>query len=470
MNGIRFFEFIPAVLTIILLIFNLILGVKLSRKQKESDKRRLTDSETEIGNLTYFKQCFDNNVFNFSKSHHYIAYIIINSEYLKTFDDKSEFGDTVKYTSKVLSSFALADDYVARISENGFAFMFKCDNQSFAKDKIETLINKLNSFSKADDVAASNMCYAALYNLKREDDNCETLLFNLRKNCNTIFNTENTLIVCDESLIHLSGHELEIVKRISDGLNNSEFKLYLQYIVENKTGKIVSAEALSRWEDPQRGLVFPGEYIEIMENSALISKLDYFMFESVCKQLEAWQDTEMNDVSVSCNITRITLSEVDFIEKITTIADKYHFKKSKLIIEITEDAAEKNLENATSNIDICKKMGYSIALDDLGSGYTSLVNLCSYPIDIVKIDRDIMLKTNRNQGKNLFSGVISLAHNLGLKVVCEGVETDEQYEFVTQSECDYIQGWYFSKPFPAALAKDRFDEHDITGASRNVLG
>lgn len=460
MNVLHIMILICVLLAIVLLTFNIRLNLKLSKKQKESVRNQLTDMETGIGNLSYFKQCFDNNVFYFSKSQHYLAYIILNSEYLDALDSESGFDNALKYTAKLLSSYTVPGDYISRISENSFAFLYKCDNQNDAKDKINMILKKLNNYSKQGSPVTSHMCYASLYNLNRDDENCETLLFNLRKNCNTIFNTEETLIVCDDCLINLSRHELETINRISEGLKNSEFKLYLQYIVENATGKIISAEALSRWEDPQRGLVFPGEYIGIMENSALISNLDYYMFESVCRQLESWNGTEMADVSLSCNMTRITLSENDFTEKITAIANKYQFNKSKLIMEITEDSIEKDVQKATENVWSCKKMGYVIALDDLGSGHTSLVNLCSYPIDIVKIDRDIMLKTNRNQGKNLFSGVISLAHSLGLKVVCEGVETDEQYEFVSRSDCDYIQGWYFSKPFPATLAKDMFEVHD----------
>ena len=100
------------------------------------------------------------------------------------------------------------------------------------------------------------------------------------------------------------------------------------------------------------------------------------------------------------------------------------------------------------NISKCKQLGFSIALDDLGCGYTSLANLCDYTIDIVKIDRDILLKTDNQKGKELFIGIVALSHSLNLKVVCEGVETKEQNEFVTASACDYIQGWHFSKAMP----------------------
>lgn len=177
------------------------------------------------------------------------------------------------------------------------------------------------------------------------------------------------------------------------------------------------------------------------------------MFEMVCRQLHKWHNTEFGDFSISCNFTRITISENDFVSKINEISSKYVFDKSKIIMEITEGAIEENHNKAMKNISKCKKMGFRIALDDLGNGYTSLANLCEYPIDVVKIDRDILLKAEKN-GKDLFVGIIALAHSLGLKVVCEGVETKEQNALVQETNCNYIQGWYYSLSYPQEQAEN----------------
>jgi EAL domain-containing protein (putative c-di-GMP-specific phosphodiesterase class I) len=242
--------------------------------------------------------------------------------------------------------------------------------------------------------------------------------------------------------------EKEITESILNGLENNEFKMYLQFIVDNKTKKIVSAEALSRWDSPQKGLIGPARYIGNMELAGLISRHDFYMFELACRQLEKWRNTEYKDISISCNFTRITLSEKSFVDELKTISERYNFDKSKLSIEITEDAMEKNTETATQNVRKCKELGFKVYLDDLGSGYTSLANLCDYPIDVVKIDRDILLKTDTQRGKNLFSGIIALAHSMSIEVVCEGVENEEQNTLVSRSDCNYIQGWYYSKPLP----------------------
>ncbi len=242
--------------------------------------------------------------------------------------------------------------------------------------------------------------------------------------------------------------ENAITRRILKGLENNEFKMYLQFIVDSKTKKIVSAEALSRWDCPQEGIIGPVNYIVHMEEMGLISAHDLYMFELVCRQLEKWSNTEYKDISISCNFTRITLSEEDCIDKLNKISQKYNFDKSKLAIEITEDAIEKDRETAKRNVILCKELGFMVYLDDLGSGYTSLSNLCDYPIDVVKIDRDILLKTDTPRGKALFCGIVALAHSMQIAAIGEGVETEEQNTLVAESDCDYIQGWYYTKALP----------------------
>jgi len=255
--------------------------------------------------------------------------------------------------------------------------------------------------------------------------------------------------------------EKKITESILTGLKNNEFKMYLQFIVDSKTQKIVSAEALSRWDNPQKGIVGPANYIEHMESLGLISNHDFYMFELACRQLEKWSGTEYKDISISCNFTRITLSEEDCIDKLIKISENYSFDKSKLAIEITEDAIEKDREIAQKNVMLCKELGFRVYLDDLGSGYTSLANLCDYPIDVVKIDRDILLKTNTQRGKALFSGIVALAHKLNISAICEGVETEEQNTLVSQAGCDFIQGWYYSKALPLEECESFIENHSL---------
>ena len=273
--------------------------------------------------------------------------------------------------------------------------------------------------------------------------------------------TESIEFIYEITAKLLSQEEKKITESILKGFEKNEFKMYLQFIVDNKTKKIVSAEALSRWDSPDKGLVSPGKYIGNMEMAGLISKHDFYMFELACRQLEKWKGTAFENIALSCNFTRITLSEENFIDKLKMISNSYSFDKSKIAIEITEDAMEKNRETATKNVRLCKELGFRIYLDDLGSGYTSLANLCDYPIDVVKIDRDILLKTEKEKGKDLFTGIIALAHSLNIKVICEGVKTEKQNTLVSLSACDFVQGWYYSKALPLEECESFINGYEI---------
>ena len=253
-------------------------------------------------------------------------------------------------------------------------------------------------------------------------------------------NTTGPVFYCNVK----SEEEKKAIENILSGIENNEFKMYLQFIVDNKTKNIVSAEALSRWETADGVVVFPGKYIGVMEETGMITTLDYMMFEKACKKLSEWTDTEFKDITISCNFTRITISEVDFPDKIKEISSRYPFDHNKIIMEITEDSIVRNFETAKSNLLAVKVLGFIVALDDIGSGYTSLRNLCDYPIDLVKLDRAMLLLTDTERGRKLFHSIISLVHSLDLKLVCEGVETESQNTLVSESNCDFIQGWYSS--------------------------
>lgn len=461
-RGKRGYGLIISLLIIALLLSAVIwvLFKRINRIKREAETNKMIDPETGMGNLQFFKYHFRYTISDIARNLYYIAYIILDSSYLRSYHGDSSFEDVLKYTASVLSEHTADREISARITENGFAFAFQSTNDEDAKKRLRELMNKLNDFEEMKDKNNKLVFHSAIYHLGNSDKNCEILLFNLRKNCNKIVGTEKQIVYCDIHSMNKVQEEKKITESIINGFEKNEFKMYLQFIVDNKTKKIVSAEALSRWDSKDKGLITPGKYIKNMERAGLISRHDFNMFELACRQLEKWRDTEYKHISISCNFTRITLSEENFIDKLTMISNSYSFDKSRLSIEITEDAIEKDRETATENVRKCKELGFRVYLDDLGSGYTSLANLCDYPIDVVKIDRDILLKTDTPRGKDLFSGIIALAHSLGIKVICEGVETEEQNTLVALTDCDYIQGWFFSKPIPLEECESFINRND----------
>lgn len=452
---------IALILCILLITFICVLLLKIRRIKTDYEEDKLTDPETGLGNLPFFKYYFKHNICDKISSGTYnIAYIILDSGYLRSYHGENSFEEVLKYTTYVLSEYTGDEDISARITENGFVYSFCSKDSSEAKKRLIEIMDKLNGFRNSSR-KSKPVFHCASYELSPTDKNIEILLFSLRRNCNEIIGTEKQIVFCDISSMNKVQEKKKITESILNGFEKNEFKMYLQFIVNNKTKKITSAEALSRWDNPQKGLVGPGNYIKDMESSSLISRHDFYMFELVCKQLEKWNNTEFSNVSISCNFTRITLSEENFMDKLIAISGLYNFDKTRLAIEITEDAIEKDREVAKRNAALCKEHGFKVYLDDMGSGYTSLANLCDYPIDIVKIDRDILLKAATQKGKDLLSGIVKLAHSLNLSVICEGVETEEQNAILEQTECDYIQGWYYSKPIPAEESECFIEKHNL---------
>ena len=432
----------------LLLTIVLVLGIRIRHIKREFAASKMIDGETGIGNLQFFKYHFKHIISDNSRNQYHLAYIVLDSSYLRSYHGDSSFDEVLKYTASVLAENTVDEEFFARITENGFAFAFPASCDEDAEARLGILMDQLNDFEGMKAKRDHFVFHATIYHLGNQDKNCELLLFNLRKNCNKILGTEAEYIRCDIHAMNRIQEEKKFAESILKGIKNNEFKMYLQFIVSSKTGKIVSAEALSRWDSPEKGLLGPFRYIGEMESAGLITMHDFYMFDMACRQLEAWSNTAYKDLTISCNFTRITLSEDDFVDRLTDISNSYQFEKSKLSIEITEDAIEQDLETAKQNVRKCKALGFRIYLDDLGSGYTSLSNLCDYPIDVVKIDRDILLKTDTNRGKHLFAGIIALAHSLDIEVICEGVETEEQNLLVSDLGCDYMQGWYYSKPIP----------------------
>ncbi|MBQ2890668.1 MAG: GGDEF domain-containing protein [Clostridia bacterium] len=444
-------------LAMALVIAALSLHIRKMRKENMEDK--ITDAETGMGNLEFFKHHFRYTINDTSRSLYHLAYIILDISYLRSYHKDITYGDVLKHTALVLTEHAEEGEISARITENSFAFAFKAVTQDYAKRRLEDIMNRLNSIEETKKINSNLVFHCAVYPLVGTDRNPEILLFNLRKNCNKILGTEKQIVYCDIHSMNKTEEDKKNTENILNGLKNNEFKMYLQPVIDNKTKKVASCEALSRWDRGKKGIVGPGDYLPAMEASGIIGRHDFYMFSLACRQLEKWKDTNYKDISISCNFTRLTLSEENFTQRLEEIAINYNFDRKKLAIEITEDAIEKDRDIATENVRKCKELGFLVYLDDLGSGYTSLANLCDYPIDIVKIDRDILLKTDTPRGKDLFSGIIALSHNLNMKVICEGVETEEQNALVCASACDFIQGWYYSKPCPPEKVETLIDNN-----------
>ncbi|MBQ4559603.1 MAG: EAL domain-containing protein [Tyzzerella sp.] len=437
---------------LVLGVIALSLSVVGRRRRKAIEETKKTDSLTGIGNVEYLKYAYEHYLPESMYYLYYATYIALNSENFEKYLGTSELDETQQYAANILSTDIGDNDFVARIDSGVFVLFFQGVDEQRATERIEELLRKLNNNSK-------NFFFrAGLYHLGKAKQSLESIIYNARQGYNYAAEKRQLYCITNKDILDHTAFQARLRKRLIDAVDNDEFEMFLQFIV-NQEGAIIGAEALSRWNNKEEGLLAPGHYIADMMNLNLIDRLDFCILEKACKQLAEWNRSEYQHLSISCNFTRITVSMPDFLSRFHAVVDKYTFDHKRLIIELTEDSLADNMALAYQNILACKKKGFRIALDDMGSGYSSLSDLCDYPIDVIKIDRHIVAKSSSYRANLLLRGLVTLAHELGIQVLCEGVETADENQRVIDNGCDYIQGFYYSRVLPKENAMDYYDNY-----------
>lgn len=245
---------------------------------------------------------------------------------------------------------------------------------------------------------------------------------------------------------------------VEQALQRGEFKAYLQFVVDAKTEQICGCEMLSRWQHPDKGLLYPGEYIAGIEQTDLIIDHDFYIFEQACKNMKKWESDGYEPLWFSGNFTRKTIDTEGFVDRLEEIVSKYGFDRKKFHVEITEDAVERDKELAKKNMRECKSRGFTIALDDFGKGHSSVFDLRDYPIDKMKLDMEILEELDNPDTVALIRGLIQLAHCMGKTVICEGISNREQAQLLREAGCDYFQGFYYSKVYSLEEAEEVYKE------------
>ncbi|MEQ9547952.1 MAG: EAL domain-containing protein [Marinobacter sp.] len=243
---------------------------------------------------------------------------------------------------------------------------------------------------------------------------------------------------------------LTIEQSLRDALPRDELSLWYQPKLDLASGQVLSAEALIRWHHPHHGMISPGEFIPIAEETGQILPIGSWVIEKATRQIAYWRDQEQREVRIAINISAHQLSHAKLAEQVAQALDNLSLRPDLLTIEVTETAIMTQMEVTVRQLQALRDKGVLVALDDFGTGYSSLTYLKHFPIDILKIDRSFVRDITKNgQSAAIVETIIDLAHNLNMRVVAEGVETQEQLEFLQAHGCDDIQGYLFSKPLPA---------------------
>jgi diguanylate cyclase (GGDEF)-like protein/PAS domain S-box-containing protein len=270
-----------------------------------------------------------------------------------------------------------------------------------------------------------------------------------------------------EQMNVLATTRLRLEGKLRKALAGDEMELFYQPQVNLATGKIVSVEALLRWNAPELGMVSPAEFIPIAEETGMIIELGEWVLNEACRQNKQWQDAGYLPIRVAVNLSSMQFIQRDLTVRVANALKSTGLKPDYLELEITESIIMRNVNETIATLNDFKSMGISISVDDFGTGYSSLNYLKRFPLDYLKVDRTFVKDIPHNEDDmTINSAIIALAQSLGLGVVAEGVETRSQLEFLEQQGCEMAQGYLFSRPLPAdelvTMLSHRDNDKDIS--------
>jgi diguanylate cyclase (GGDEF)-like protein len=268
-------------------------------------------------------------------------------------------------------------------------------------------------------------------------------------------NGRNSIMVSTQSQADELRERMELGSRLKSAIRDDEFVLYFQPQVSGHDGRIVGMEALVRWQTADRGLIAPGRFIHVAEELGSIVDLGRWVLREACQQAKRWLQQGFNDLRVAVNVSALQLHRASFVDEVCDAIESHAIPAAMLEIEITESAIMENVARAVEILSALKALGIQIALDDFGVGYSCLSQLKRFPIDRLKIDQSFVSDVATGSGEAAISRAITaMGHELHMKVIAEGVETEAQLGYLMRNHCDEFQGFLFSAPVPVEQATE----------------
>ena len=311
-----------------------------------------------------------------------------------------------------------------------------------------------------DDVLPKMKLYFAvgIYKGQKKDRDIEQLYNNALLACDMLGEeAENKIVFFDVEMNNRRLWERKVEDDMDAALARHEFQVYLQPKISTAQENLAGAEALVRWIHPQEGFIPPNKFIPIFERNGFILKLDDYMLEEIAKQQAMWIGQGRKVVPISVNISRAHFAKEDLAEHICAIVDKYQVPHNVIELELTESAFFDDKETLLQTVKKLRDAGFPVSMDDFGAGYSSLNSLKELQLDVLKLDADFFRgEASQERGMVIVSEVIDLAKKLNMKIVAEGIESREQVDFLTEQECDLIQGYFFAKPMPITEFEEKY--------------
>lgn len=384
--------------------------------------------------------------------HYFVCTDIVNFKLLNDLFGSPLGDEILKKQAAVLRQLSDSESVAGRISNDRFAMVIRKDRfkpleveQKF--DEISAFLNKYNYrihfrvgvYEIADPYENINSMYDKAELAVRKNDDLEKTV--------TFYST---------SMMKNLVEEKNVVTAFDQALAERQFAMYLQPQVSSRDGKVAGAEALVRWISPDKGVLYPKNFVPILENAGLLYKLDLFIWEEAAKKLSEWKKRGI-DMHIAVNISAKDFYHLDLYEIFTGLVEKYGIEAEKLKLEITETVFMHDIKLHTQVLSKLQDYGFFIEMDDFGSGYSSLNMLKNLTVDILKIDMFFLSQPkNSEKSKLILNRIIKMAKKLGLVVISEGVENKENADFLKKAGCDFFQGYLFSKPVTVSVFEKSF--------------
>ncbi len=445
---------ISTMLILYILINNRDKKIKIAKSEshkaaKELENIAYYDTLTMLPNRTMFVKKIT-SMANYSELKFAIVFIDIdNFKYINDTLGHYVGDEFLKFMGNKISQYLISPDMVARLGGDEFAVVVKnYESKDVLLKKIENFKRNLGeSWNYGNREFFISLSMGVVF-YPDDGKDFDTLL----KHLDVAMYDSKTEGKNKISFYEKNNHEKQnkfilMSNKIQKGLTNKEFILYYQPQIELCTGKIIGVEALIRWNHLGEGFIPPNEFICVAEKTGQIYELESRVIRNVLMQKKVWEERGLKDLELSFNLSSKSLIRDSNFRQIEDLLSEYVLDYSNIVIEITETAVISNIDLAIERLNILRKKGFNIALDDFGTGYSSLTYLMMLPIDIVKLDKSYVNLNNRDDKFNsIIKFVVSLAHELGFKVVAEGIETKEQLEYLINVGCEYGQGHFLGMP------------------------
>ena len=381
----------------------------------------------------------------------------------------------LKEISTVLERYMEPGEFFCRDTADTFALCLNTADREIVRKRLEVLFAALKENSKSlppnYPLAFHGGC-ATTEDCSDENSN-EELMSHVMMALSCAKQSQQAAIAFYDTQIHeKEAMQNYIENRMEWALEHGEFQMFLQPKVDLRQKSLSGAEALVRWIVDQKQMFYPDQFIPVFERNGFCIRLDYYMVEQACKQIRAWMDAGLSPVPISVNQTKLLLYEDDYVERICAITQRYGVPSRYITLEILEGLALENPKQVSARIDRLHSYGFRISMDDFGTGYSSLTTLSQLPIDELKLDRSFLLQVDQSTEhtrRNILGAVIEVAKRLHISTVAEGIETSEHVQLMQEMRCDYGQGYYYSRPIPAAEFTDIFLQADGIRSNRSPI-